>query len=627
VRERLSIPGWNTRLAAGMAWLGACMAIIAKAGQSAIQPVLQRLRWMLGALERGLPLSAGHRAEEAGWVAGVGRAARDLEQMNRSTEAGFLAVGEKLSSFLTAARQVSTSASATAESISGEPGQRDADALTQVLEETAAIRRSAESATDLARLRDSAQRLRHVFAGFDNTVISFHVLAVLARIETARLGESGAGLVHLVEEMRGCGDDIASRTERFLATAASLGCRVEAELDRISELDARELQALRPLTEAVARDFAALRSRRELGAAAATRLGEQFAQVTEAIGGVVTAVQFHDITRQQIEHVIESLRQLHDSAGNTRRGPPAAQEAAVLGLQVAQLENAQRTFLESIGRIDRQLESVAHRVGEMAAESERLTGQSQGQNETFFAGMAARFAGILKAARECQSCEVGARTALEDLRQALAALGAALVDIQVIEFHLKRVSLNAAVQAVHLGGAGEPFNAVAVAMHGLQSDCENRSRQSRAELDSIDAAIRGAGDNGMQSPSRERAGMETVVIELRQRMEEMHAANERGLASFQEIGALVGRLSAEIQAARQHLAESRAGAEIVDDCCARLRTVSGVASGVPLGELAQWTQNYTMRTEHEVHRELTGAGLSEAGPAAAGPAAGELELF
>lgn len=607
-----------------MAWLAACLATIAEAGRSA----LQRLQRMLGRLlEQSFHPSAGRRAEEAGWVADVARAAGDLEEMNRSTEAGFLAVGEKLSSFLTAARQVSTSASATADRISGEQGQRDADALTRVLEETSAMRKSAESVTDLARLRDSAKRLRHVFAGFDNTVISFHVLAVLARIETARLGESGAGLVHLVEEMRGCGDDIASRTGRFLATAASLGRRVEAELSRISELDARELQALPPLTDAVARDFAALRSRRELGEAAAARLGEQFAQVSEAIGGVVTGVQFHDITRQQIEHVIESLWQLHDSASHARRAAPAAEEAAVLGLQVAQLENARRTFLESIGRIDRQLESVAHRVGEMASESERLTGQSQGQNETFFAGMAARFAGILKAARECESCEVGARNALGDLRRDLAALGEALADIQVIELHLKRVSLNAAVQAVHLREAGEPFNAVAVAMHSLQSDCENRSGQSRAELDSIDAAIRGAGDNGTGSQSCERAGMEAVVIELRQRMEDMHAANERGVASFQEIGGLVGRLSDEIQAAQRDLAESRARVEIVDDCCARLRAVSGVASGVPMGELAGWAQNYTMRTEHEVHRELTGAGLPDAVPEGAGPAAGELELF
>ncbi len=579
--------------------------------------------------------AGGRREEAAGWRSEVGRAIGDLQQMNRRTEAGFLAVGTKLSGFLAAARRVSESATATAERVSGEQGKRDEDSLARVLEATAAMRKGAGSAAGLARLRDSAQRLQRAFQGFDSTVVSFQVLAILARIETARLGESGSSLLHLVEEMRACSGDIASRSQRFLATAGSLGGRVETELERISDLDARGLKALPPLMEAVERDFAALRNRRESGERVVARLGTQFAQVSEAIGEVVRSVQYHDITRQQIEHVIQSLGPLRDGAGPSSRDGPTPQERAVVGLQVAQLDQARRTFLTSAGEIDRQLERVAGRVSEMAAESGNLTG-SECSNETFFAEMAGRFEKIMRTARECGACDLDTRRAFREVRQSIEALGAALADIHVIELQLKRVSLNAAIQAVHLGGAGEPLNAVALAMHGLQADCESRSGQGRAELDSIGAAIKAVRGGGMGTAAGERSPMETAVDDLRDRMGEMHAANERSTASCREIGSLASRLSEEIQSARQDLAESRAVTEALEGWCARLRPMASKAGPAALetlpvlesaGQLEECTRNYTMQAEHEVHREMTGVSPPACEPASAGIASGELELF
>ena len=589
----------------------------------------------LGTFDRGwlraLRAGSDRRRQEALWIEDIGRTIADLERMNRSSEAGFLAVGERLSGFLSAARVVSAKASSAAQRVSGEQGQRDSDALARVLGETERMRRSAGSAAGFSRLRDSAKRLRQVFAGFEQTVVSFQVLAVAARIETARLGAAGSNLGHLVEEMRAGGADIASRTDRFLAAAGSLGSRVEAELSRIADLDNRQLKMLGPLTGAVAADFAALRSRRELGETAGARLGAQFGGVAEAIGAVVRSVQFHDITRQQIEHVMQALRQVHEKAGQGRRAALGAEDRAILALQVAQLENAGRMFLKSVVEIDRQLETVGRRVNEMAAEGENLTGIGQGQAETFFADMAARFSDILNVARECESYETGARGALAELRETIRALEGALADIQAIELQLKRVSLNSAIQAVHLGRAGEPFSAVALAMHGLQSECEDRSAHSRAEVDSMGAAMQAAG--GSRQVSEEQAGMERAVDDLRQRMEEMHAADASGMASRREMGRLAGQLSLDIEVARRDLADSRGFTEAVNACRERLQRLAGKNAGAlnpdlaPAGRLDEYTRNYTMRSEHEVHQELMGNGAAVSDTTGAGVASGELELF
>jgi hypothetical protein len=68
---------------------------------------------------------------------------------------------------------------------------------------------------------------------------------------------------------------------------------------------------------------------------------------------LVTSLQFHDIKRQQVEHIVGALRKLR--GGNPDSPPKDAQ--VIISLQSAQLAGTAATFASSIERMERDLEA------------------------------------------------------------------------------------------------------------------------------------------------------------------------------------------------------------------------------------------------------------------------------
>jgi hypothetical protein len=77
---------------------------------------------------------SGAKANGPGWAKTIGRVLKDLEDLNRSTERDFLAVGEKLIEFRSIARQIASDMEALTELISGEHGRQASEALHRMLD-------------------------------------------------------------------------------------------------------------------------------------------------------------------------------------------------------------------------------------------------------------------------------------------------------------------------------------------------------------------------------------------------------------------------------------------------------------------------------------------------------------
>src|SRR5690242_13275284 len=86
----------------------------------------------LRAAVRDINTFAARRPATPEWVLDVTGIIAELEEMNRVTEADFLAVGEKLMGILSAAREIRADFGRLAELISGEHAESECNALTTV---------------------------------------------------------------------------------------------------------------------------------------------------------------------------------------------------------------------------------------------------------------------------------------------------------------------------------------------------------------------------------------------------------------------------------------------------------------------------------------------------------------
>ena len=265
-------------------------------------------------------------------------------------------MGAKLAEFRSAARQISSDVTVLIGLISGQSGQDASRALERMLDDSAARNhRLQESSEALATVRDLASRILRTFSHLRQTVSTFRALCTLTRIETATLGGASSGLGNLADEVKPLSESIQASGDVILDASSQLEASVFFVLQHCSDLQDRQRRELPPLIAGVTGTLAALEERRRQAEEVSLQQARQYRQMGEAIEQLVTSLQVHDMTRQQIEHVTHAFEQILGP------GPLPAGGPAVLSVQSHQLLSANQVFTSSIGRIESDLESIASR--------------------------------------------------------------------------------------------------------------------------------------------------------------------------------------------------------------------------------------------------------------------------
>ena len=298
-----------------------------------------------------------------------------LDGLNRDTEQYFLKIGGKLAGFIDAVDLMSSELDSLVSQVSTKLGQGTSLAFTAALDRSREIQSHTEgSGGILVRLRQEAERLKRILAGFRGTVSTFRTLGLLTRIEGARLGDARAEF----GGMASMAVDVRVRVEKALASAALLIPAIEKALQNVSALEKGQARELPSVIARVLSNLATFSEVQKKSRDAAVRMVDQYNAISESFTRLIVSMQFHDITRQQIEHVIDMLRRLcleseqeYDSAGNH---PPLA---AVVSLQSLQLADAAQKFARSVATIALSLDDIAGHATQMADQSTQLFGLSE----------------------------------------------------------------------------------------------------------------------------------------------------------------------------------------------------------------------------------------------------------
>jgi hypothetical protein len=449
--------------------------------------------------------------------AGIEDVITELETLNRSTEHDFLAVGEQLAGFQTLARRISADMTSLTELISGEHGRKASDALARMLDcATLMCDGSRASGEALASVQKISTRIRLGFFKLGETVAIIRALCPLTRIETSRLGAASAGFLDLSDEVTPLSDRIQSSGKRVLEASSLLERCIQSGIRNGAEQSARRIQEVQSLIESVVENLGSFDQRQQRAREASVSHSEQHRAVCAAIDEMVCAIQFQDITRQQVEHVSEALTNMRSGAAS-RTG---------LRLQSSQLRVAGGTFAKSIAQMESSLENIAGRVREMAEAAQSLTGFSKDEHDSFFHRMEDGFARILEAAGSCASGQGAIESTLAELNVTMLAMRESVDEIRAIEIQIQRIALNATIRSAHIGSPGDALNVIAGVMHRVASDSSRNTEEVAGLLDSMtEASRRIAGDGA--TDSLDTGG---ILAELRGAIANLHSSGQSSFA-------------------------------------------------------------------------------------------------
>ncbi len=575
------------------------------------------------------------RERQSGWRGELYASASALESMNGATEKDFLAITEKLAGFRSAARTISGSARELADTLGGQNGGGAWRFLLELRDAATRMAAHVNPAAELERIRDSVSLIRRSMAGFESVGPSFQVIATLAQRESAHIGTDGMELGQLVSDFRSAGGSIRSHVEGVLNAAAVLERRIESALHDAAIFNDRFSTKLPALIAAAEDGLAQFRIQQEQTVENTANLARGSDAAASAIADIATSIQFHDITRQQIEHVIDALKQLSAASSeesDTDLPPPEA--VAGLDLQLAQLANSRAAFMEAVEQMDQRLVTLAARIRATAADAGALLGPKGRRKVSFYARLASCFHDIGNAGADCRNLERKTASALDEVRQSLAGLEGATGAIDVVESRLKRLAINAVISAGHIGVTGEPLRALAMEMLKLVKDCESSSGEVEAAIAAVAASVRAAVENS-RNPDIE--AMNVLFDQLHGEVDDLRKLEEAAGARSGELERLAAGLCADMEALRRGISAGRVFTGAVDACSAALRRVLATADSatgaIRREHLIAFQHRYTMHAEREVHAallrpEATAGAANTAIPPGSGGEFGEnVELF
>lgn len=528
--------------------------------------------------------------------------AQRLAGIDRITEQEFLQLGTRIDSGQQRVMALAQAAEALLAPTGGETSEQIVMRL-QLLTERCALwldearRQSLDICAILAELGGDVGTLRHPREGLNKVVKILQSLRVATRIEAARSRAHGAlvlgqDLHGLSQTMREKIDYIAERCE-VLATLLQRALQIEEQAQEGPLAAARaEINRTRQLLSGIAGRCVQANDQTAL-------LQRHSSELATSFGELVAALQFQDITRQRLQHIAHTLRELAAQGGDA--------EKAVLGrlchLQHEQLRWATDEFAAAVDRLEANLQRMASEVQDLASETGDAVMASGGEQ-------CARVAPSLQAVTEClqmvQTTHLAASQALFAVTQAVSDVSQLTDEVEQLGEEMQLLAQNAAISAAHGNQDGSGLTVIADNIQQLAEAAGRHAKTLTGHCRQISARAVDL-DNLEQNYGGRDSSLDTLLAEACALLERLRDTGRDLDQQVEALGSQAQGLASDLKLAIVNFVVQRRFMEAVAPVLAGLQALSQSAG--PLTEddiplLEELQQRYTMMSQRQIHRQV-----------------------
>ncbi|MGA3118150.1 MAG: methyl-accepting chemotaxis protein [Syntrophobacteraceae bacterium] len=569
-----------------------------------------------------------------GWQDALIALGSDLESLGKSTEGEFLSIGEKLQDFYQRAGEISKIASSVAGLMSGEELGTVIEGFRNVIEKMKGL--EGESRRNTGTLREVLENLaylNHEVEGFHKTILNLRVLCISTRIESARLEDPDTGFEALADEVGKLSLEIENRCFQLLASSDSLSQLIGQTLAKVLDLEIAQQTQAGIVFDKTMSSLESLMERQGLSATGAGQISTRYEAVSQRIRGIVSSMQFHDITRQRIEHVQQALAGLDPHEGSAvnrgrqkdggflfgcrRMRPKGTGEhlrlvGDVSDLQIAQLHYAREELISAVNNILDNLSALADLVAEMARETSKMAGAADETGQSFLTGVEAGFSSVTSAIKAYGEADRELSLATGSVGSMLGQMSAHTGNIEAIGEKIKMIALNAIIKVCHIGDEGATLGVLADAVHQLSVETRQRTEKASEALRSITSASESL-CAAVNADGKDKAGeLAFVGKELRTQLQTLQNVNQGIVSLLTQMNlegcSLSGDIRKTIDEVHVHLRVDQVIGSVVsglDEIVAFSRSKGPVGDQADRAERMEALEaTYTMQGEREVHHSL-----------------------
>ena len=554
----------------------------------------------------------------AEWRAIVASAMDTLRRMAGTTEDEFLHIGSMLQSFYQRSADISGMASQLVSVVSGDNVASLTYRMQQIITEmeeylASAVGRSVESCSTLERVQSILDELSEPLEGFQKMNKSLRMLSISTKIESARLGEVGSGFVNLAMDVEKLSHQVNEKSAAILAHRQLLATLITDNLAAVRSAEAKQNVMVSATLKDTSGNLAELVAVNERCTQFGSTVSTISSEVADSISEVVSSMQMHDITRQQLEHVVEALERLSGEltgVGSDQLRRVVVEAGDVCELQEAQLRFASSELYAAVCTIVDNLREVTRKQSVVAQETMTITGSADSTGSSFVDVMSQGMAAVNSVLESCARADRNMTVTMKKVAQTIDEIADFVTDIEAIGSEIDLIALNSQIKAALTGPQGAALGVLAEAIKRLSDEAVRQTDAVAASLTGIHAVTKHLLVDEDKEDDQLGTSITSMQDELAVILRTMGKMNAEMLSVLSGLNSRVLSLTEDVEQATAGVdvherTKAMADGVLVDleRIVARSRQIEPASSEFK-ENLRHMEEHYTMESERHIHEAL-----------------------
>jgi len=550
-----------------------------------------------------------------------------IDEINRNSEKDFLKIGNQLTGFLTRTSEIHQASIEAAKSISEKILKEGIEPLTLLLKEFSGYleNSSREIGNDTGLLKEINEKIENIISeqtGFHKIVKHLKMLGVSTKIESVRLGSDDQGFYSLAENVDKLSSQISDKSKAIGDKASNLKNTMQTAVENLIKLSNDQKSQSESIINNTNHSIAELNDKYYQCSMKVNTVSKNVVSVRSNVGNLVTSIQFHDITRQQIEHVKEIIAdQVTALAEFTGEGIKEEEIEAletvsdICALQSAQFEASINQFYSASENILNSLKGIESNVAMIFAESSDLLSQKGGNKSNSLQNIKNELGVVSLSLEKNELISVGLTESIAGVVKIVDELSQNVADIQEIGDEIEIIALNSRVKAARTGLNGSALGVLSEAIQNLSVEARNQSQITTGILTQISNSsekLKSSMINVSNSDGHnEIHEIENKVKHLIESTIEIEKQAERMVETLRNnVGSLSADLNKSVNEFFVHEYVMDKGKNIISE----INKIAGAYStgmnmdSDRLARTNKYLSKYTMNSERKIHNVFTAAG-------------------
>jgi methyl-accepting chemotaxis protein len=423
--------------------------------------------------------------------------AQDLRILNTSTERDFLSLGSSLSNVSSEAHTISTLVASLLDTVKNEEVERDLTRLQDLFNLIDSHFRQSQVQLDsggdaLYRMGSIVRAAYEPLVAFRKIVKHLRMLSVSTRIETARLTSGDHGFDILAKNVESLSVTIGLKAQAFFGGLTALNETIKVTAQRLITSRRAMEEQTELMLETLSANLPKLSEKRSVSLQTISFLRETSSRVSADISEVVSSLQFHDITRQQIEHVADVFSEIGaDHAAQDGACLTADAMRHIVGLQIDQLKHAKSQLISAVERVMTNLRQIASLLAKMSTDSTLLMSASGEGGKSFISELNNSLSLVMGSFVSNEETGESLSVTVKSVTAMVDQLEKFVIDIEDIGSEIELIALNAQIKASHTSEDGGALGVLAEAIRSL-------SEEAGSQTSILTEALKGVGNTALE---------------------------------------------------------------------------------------------------------------------------------